>query len=401
MVRYEDNDEEEIEQDEIGDILVKTTPSKKRASRTKKPANKKPVIEIVDSDDEEGEVEEEPLVTPAGKGKKRKTTAVTASKSIISSRGVTPSPAMSLEDDMEVVVEDPPSKKGTAKDAATSRKRKKTVSKTDDAAKKSKYFEGSASAAKRSSSLQYDSDQEDGGVADWDLPLAALKRKTATKSQGAKKPAAAKKETKKKSAAAKDVKKKPAVAKETKKKTTPKKKAPATSKKPPSGPPLIMASDTDSDDEKDRPFRVEYSKTARSTCRGCDERIEKGVPRICSRPLFRGKPGFVVYRHLTCQILPEEIETMRDVGGYRRLNKDDRDLLEQQIEKSKKEIQQEREELHADELVQTSFQGELRKAPPGLSASLLPFQQEGVSWMYNQEVNQHDVRGGILAGKCK
>ncbi|KAL3906514.1 MAG: hypothetical protein SGARI_003973, partial [Bacillariaceae sp.] len=365
-----------------------------RASRAKKPAaKKKPAIESVDSDDEDEE--EEPLVTPAGKAKKRKTVTSSASKSTKASRGVTPSPAMSLEeDDMEV--DDPqPAKKSVAKHAATSRKRKKG----DDTAetKNSKYFEGSAAAAKRSASLEYggSDDQEDSGVDDWDLPLAALKRKAAAKN-AAKKPAAStKKEAKKKPAAAKETKKKASP----KKKATPKKKAPAAPKKPPSGPPLIMASDTDSDDEKDRPFRVEYSKTGRSTCRGCDERIEKGVPRICSRPLFRGKPGFVVYRHLRCQILPEEIETVSDVGGYRRLNKDDRDLLEQRIEKSKEEIQQEKEELHADELVQMTFQGELRKAPPGLSASLLPFQQEGVSWMYDQEVNQKDVKGGILAGK--
>ena len=78
---------------------------------------------------------------------------------------------------------------------------------------------------------------------------------------------------------------------------------------------LILASLSDSDDEKDRPFRVEYASTGRATCKGCDEKIAKNSLRIASRPLFRGKPGFVVYRHLKCQTLPEEIEQISDVGG--------------------------------------------------------------------------------------
>ena len=32
-----------------------------------------------------------------------------------------------------------------------------------------------------------------------------------------------------------------------------------------------------------------------------------------------------------------------------------------------------------------------------LAANLLPFQREGVSWMYNQEINVKEVKGGILA----
>lgn len=46
--------------------------------------------------------------------------------------------------------------------------------------------------------------------------------------------------------------------------------------------------------------------------------------------------------------------------------------------------------------VQEIFQGEVRGPPPGLDANLLPFQIEGVSWMYHQEVHS-DIRGFILA----
>ena len=158
---------------------------------------------------------------------------------------------------------------------------------------------------------------------------------------------------------------------------------------------FLVASESDSDDEKDRPFRVEYASTGRSTCKSCDERIDKNCLRVASRPLFRGKPGFVVYRHLKCQTFPEEITKINEVGGWRRLKPEDRILLEKQLVESKLRLEEENQDLDADELIQTAFQGELREAPPGLDATLLPFQREGVSWMYNQE--KSEVAGGILA----
>jgi len=160
-------------------------------------------------------------------------------------------------------------------------------------------------------------------------------------------------------------------------------------------PVLLVASESDSDDEKDRPFRVEYATTGRSTCKSCDEKIEKNCLRVASRPLFRGKPGFVVYRHLKCQIFPEEITKVNEVGGWRRLKSEDQTLLSNQLEESKLRIEEENQELDADELVQTAWVGKLREIPPGSTATLLPFQVEGVSWMYDQEKSQ--VAGGILA----
>jgi hypothetical protein len=55
-------------------------------------------------------------------------------------------------------------------------------------------------------------------------------------------------------------------------------------------PQLIVAVDTDSnDDTDDKPFKVEYSGTGRATCRRCDCLIGKGDLRISHVPLFRGK----------------------------------------------------------------------------------------------------------------
>ena len=162
---------------------------------------------------------------------------------------------------------------------------------------------------------------------------------------------------------------------------------------------FIRAQESDSDDEKDRPFRIEYATTGRATCKTCDQRIVKGELRVSHCPLFRGKPGFLVYRHLHCAIFSERITKMQQVGGWRRLSKQDKETLTLRIEESRLLLEIENQELEPDELVQVNFSGEIRKSPPGLAGTLLPFQVEGASWMYHQERNVADIRGGIL-GMC-
>ena len=153
--------------------------------------------------------------------------------------------------------------------------------------------------------------------------------------------------------------------------------------------------------EDDDPYyTVGYAPTGRATCRGCDEVICKGGLRISSRPLFRGKPGFTVYRHLKCQMFDHDIiSNAEDVSGWHRLKKDDLKDLKKRIVDSKKEADEEQDEMHPDELVQTQFSGEMRpNPPPGWKAggvTPLPFQVEGYSWMYQQE--RGEIRGGILA----
>jgi SNF2 family DNA or RNA helicase len=191
-----------------------------------------------------------------------------------------------------------------------------------------------------------------------------------------------------------------------KKKSVPiKKKAPAKKTKI-----VIQRADSDSDNEddasdggssdvdSDRPFQIEYACTGRSTCRRCDTVIDKGAVRVSHAPLFRGKPGFRVYRHLHCSSFSPEIKRVQDVGGWRKLKAADRDALEKRIEASELEMEEEKKEISPDELVPVVFQGEMRTTPPaGLAANLLPFQVEGTSWMYHQEVHVLELRGGILA----
>ena len=157
---------------------------------------------------------------------------------------------------------------------------------------------------------------------------------------------------------------------------------------------------SDSEDGDERPnmmFRVEYAPTGRATCRTCDMRIDKDDIRVCHRPLFRGKPGFVVYRHLHCATFDDSVDTKEDIGGWRRLKKADQEALRDRVDVAKAIVEQEQLELHPDELVQVSFQGEIRKPPKGLNATLLPFQVEGASWMYCQEIKAPVIRGGIMA----
>ncbi|GKY94032.1 hypothetical protein MPSEU_000369900 [Mayamaea pseudoterrestris] len=151
------------------------------------------------------------------------------------------------------------------------------------------------------------------------------------------------------------------------------------------------------DGGEDQPFFVDYAPTGRATCRRCDEVIAKGTCRISHVPLFRGKPGFRIYRHLECAQFSEEIHCAQDVGGWRDLDMHDFETLALQVEASKIELEEENRQISPDELVQVAFAGETRKAPAGLAATLLPFQIEGLSWMYHQEVKCEGVKGGVLA----
>jgi len=105
---------------------------------------------------------------------------------------------------------------------------------------------------------------------------------------------------------------------------------------------------------------------------------------------------------LKCAVFSEEVETSQDVGGWRKLSKEDYQALVERVEESKEEIKKENEELDPDELVPVTFQGAMRPTPPELTATLLPFQVEGVSWMYHQEISgDSGVHGGMLCDEVR
>jgi SNF2-related domain/Poly(ADP-ribose) polymerase and DNA-Ligase Zn-finger region len=159
------------------------------------------------------------------------------------------------------------------------------------------------------------------------------------------------------------------------------------------------ASEDDEEEEnEDLPYIVEYSPTGRATCRRCDQVIAKGDVRISHQPVFRGKPGFRVYRHLSCALFDDQtVQSATDIGGWRNLSRADFQCLQHRVDAAREELQKEEQELSPDELVPTAFLGETRAAPLGFVGNLLPFQVEGLSWMRHQEVHVPELRGGILA----
>ena len=107
----------------------------------------------------------------------------------------------------------------------------------------------------------------------------------------------------------------------------------------------------DDDDDEHKTFQVDYAPTGRACCRRCDQTIAKGSLRVSHVPLFRGKPGFRVYRHAPCAMFDEHVRRLEDVGGWRALPPSDREVLTLRIEEAKMEMEVENEEIQPDELV--------------------------------------------------
>ena len=145
------------------------------------------------------------------------------------------------------------------------------------------------------------------------------------------------------------------------------------------------------------PYFVEEARSGRATCKGCWETIKKNELRVGYAPLFRGKPGFTIYKHLKCMTFPSSIQCIEDIWGYETLSEDTmREEVAQQICVSQLENEKQQKEYTPDELVTTTYLGKPITVPSSCTAKLLPFQQEGVSWMVHQET-QTANNGGILA----
>ena len=123
--------------------------------------------------------------------------------------------------------------------------------------------------------------------------------------------------------------------------------------------------------------------------------LVRGISFLLSRLTLQ--PGYTVYRHLQCAVFGEHIMCAEDVDGCSDLESEDYERLAERVKESVIEIEKEKEELEPDELVPVKFEGEMRSAPKGFVGNLLPFQVEGSSWMYHQEIKEPELKGGILA----
>jgi len=147
-------------------------------------------------------------------------------------------------------------------------------------------------------------------------------------------------------------------------------------------------------------YQLELAKTGRSTCKRCDSVIKKLVLRVGTRPLFRGKPGYLQWQHATCTLFdPSTVKKGGDIEDYAKLSDEDKAIIDERIEISKEGFEDDNRPIKQEELARADFTGTIRPPPSLLVGTLLPYQREGHSWMVEQEVSDEEPlrRGGILA----
>jgi len=150
-------------------------------------------------------------------------------------------------------------------------------------------------------------------------------------------------------------------------------------------------------DDDDQVFRVklEHAKSGMATCKFCEERIAKGTVRLGLPKKFSG--GYIsAWRHPQCFFVEDEggpIE-ISEAFGFEKLESDeDRKLVREAMARLKpKEVDESLNPENPNFLKKQV----VRKAetPRLMTTKLLPFQQEGLYWLLEQE--KSDIGGGLL-----
>ena len=162
-------------------------------------------------------------------------------------------------------------------------------------------------------------------------------------------------------------------------------------------------------------YVIEIAKSGRAECQKCNSKILKDEVRCVSSSLdfffdrilivlkpitfqgiiTEGEWGlFTKWQHLNCTIFHRSIEYSNLLDGYHELNKEQKDLVDIRVHKSKKEIDSDYIPVAPDELVRKDWT-EVMEAPSELLMPLLSYQKEGLGWMVHQEYSS--MAGGILA----
>lgn len=166
-------------------------------------------------------------------------------------------------------------------------------------------------------------------------------------------------------------------------------------------------------------FVTEYSKSSRARCRLCSEKIPKDEVR-CGTPIaWRGGDfGYInSWSHLKCTRAPDGFEcTEKQIWGLKNLSKDDQELVRSHL------LIQTHIPIHSlththqvlTEVKKKGLPSHIKKIDPNdpeflqkrklkrvkcantVTATLLPYQEEGLGWMLSQE-NDTEFKGGILA----
>lgn len=108
-----------------------------------------------------------------------------------------------------------------------------------------------------------------------------------------------------------------------------------------------------------------------------------------------GRFGIVTrWQHLPCTIFADYLESEEGIEGYEYLNAEQQALVKARVEQSRDEVDEDAKPIDPAELVRKEWTTQ-REPPETLVLPILPYQKEGLGWMYNQE--QVEYHGGILA----
>ncbi|EWM25491.1 snf2 super family [Nannochloropsis gaditana] len=140
-------------------------------------------------------------------------------------------------------------------------------------------------------------------------------------------------------------------------------------------------------------YKVEESN-GKATCKKCNAKVPKEEIRI-GLEMNAGRFGIVTrWQHLPCTIFAEYLESEESIEGYEYLTEGQQALVKKRVAESREEEDEDSKPIDASELVRKEWTTQ-REPPETLVLPILPYQKEGLGWMYRQEQVEH--HGGILA----
>ncbi|RZF40692.1 hypothetical protein LSTR_LSTR007983 [Laodelphax striatellus] len=89
---------------------------------------------------------------------------------------------------------------------------------------------------------------------------------------------------------------------------------------------------SDDEDVLDYPYKAEYAKSGRASCRGCKSTIEKGTLRMAvmvKSPMFDGKMAY--WYHYMCFFAKQKPKSIGDIAHYADLRWEDQQKIEKKI----------------------------------------------------------------------
>ncbi|OQR86378.1 DNA repair protein [Achlya hypogyna] len=134
-----------------------------------------------------------------------------------------------------------------------------------------------------------------------------------------------------------------------------------------------------------------YATSGRARCKACEQKLEKDE-LVISVTLEHSRFGInSYYKHVACSMLCDSVP----LGGLAALSKNDEARLVALMAANRAAgMDDERIALREEDFIKREILPG-KQPVPALTASLLPYQQEGLAWMVNQEAGPY--RGGILA----